>query len=334
MKIAVDVMSGENEPEVLIKGALQAVDESDVEIILVGDEGRIYSELKKHKDKGNQVSVVHSSEVILMNETPAKACRKKPDASVMVASQLVAKKKADGFFSPGNTGATITASLLNIKRVQGVSRPAIAIMVPTAKGHTLLLDAGANVDSTPKNIVQFAIMGDVFMKHIVGVNEPKVALLNIGEEDKKGNELSLKAYELLKTVDFNFVGNIEGHDVYEGNVDVIVCDGFIGNIVLKLSEGLGDVMMRLIKNEIIRNFSSRFGAFMARGAFRNVKNRLSAETYGGAPLLGINGCAIVGHGNTGAIATKNGIHTAVKMVKANINQLIKENTKRFMEDAE
>ena len=334
MKIAVDVMSGESDPEVLIKGAVAALYDSDVEVALVGDEKTIFNILKQQEYPSKRVSVVHASDVITMDESPAKACRSKQDASVMVASNLVAKKEADGFFSPGNTGATLTASLMNIKRISGVSRPAIAIMIPTVKGHTLLLDAGANVDCTPKYMAEFGIMGEIFMKHVIGVKNPKIALLNIGEESKKGNELVLKSYEIMKEIDFNFVGNVEGHEVFEGEVDVIVCDGFTGNVVLKLSEGLGSIIMRLIKNEIIQNFSYRLGAYMAKGAFHNVKKRLNPETYGGAPLLGINGCSIVGHGSTNEIATKNGIHTAEKIINAGINTLIKDHIKQYLKDVE
>jgi len=334
MKIAVDVMSGESEPAVLIQGALQAVKESDTEVILVGDERVIEKELAHCSITNERVSIVHADEVIAMTEPPAKACRNKRNSSIMIASNLVAKEEADGFFSPGNTGATVTASLLNIKRIQGVVRPAIAIMVPTVKGHTLLLDAGANVDCTPIHLVQFAIMGEIFIKNVIGVANPKVGLLSIGEEDHKGNELSQKAFELLKNIDFNFIGNIEGHDVFEGDVDVIVCDGFIGNIVLKLSEGLGSALMRLLKEEIMKNYSYRLGALMAKGAFRNVKERMTPATYGGAPLLGVNGCAIVGHGSSKELATKNGIFTAVKMVKAGINQLFKSQITSYLKDIE
>ncbi|HEO66087.1 MAG TPA: phosphate acyltransferase PlsX [Spirochaetes bacterium] len=324
MKIAVDVMSGESPPKTLIQGALKAVEESDVEVVLVGDETTIYKELEQHSQSYKQISVVHASEIIAMDESPAKACRKKKDASVMVAGALVAKKKTDGFFSPGNTGATLASSLFSIKRIEGVKRPALASILPTVKGYAILLDAGANVDSDPEHLAQFAIMGEIFVKKILEIPEPRVGLLNIGEEDIKGNELSQKAFEIIKTIDFNFIGNIEGHDIFEGDVDVIVCDGFTGNIVLKLSEGLGSVVMRLIKNEMIKNYKYRLGAYMAKSALRSVKERFNPATYGGAPLLGINGCALVGHGNTGELATKNAILTTAKMARAKLDKLIKK----------
>ncbi|GMT49661.1 MAG: phosphate acyltransferase [bacterium] len=329
MKIAVDVMSGENPPETLIRGALKAVEESNIEVVLVGDEATIHKELEQHSQANEKISVVHASEIIAMDESPAKACRKKKDSSVMVAGALVAKKKADGFFSPGNTGATLASSLMNIKRVEGVKRPALATILPTVKGYAIILDAGANVDSDPEHLAQFAIMGEIFMQKILEIPEPRIGLLNIGEEDKKGNELSQKAFEIIKTIDFNFIGNIEGHDIYEGDVDIIVCDGFIGNIVLKLSEGLGSVVMRLIKNEMIKNYKYRLGAFMARDALRSVKERFNPATYGGAPLLGINGCALVGHGNTGELATTNAIITTAKMANAKLDKLIKKSISQY-----
>ncbi len=333
MKIAVDVMSGESAPDVLIQGAIKAVSESDVEVIIVGDEAIIQKELEIHpEDIRSRISIKHTNEIVSMNEAPAKACRSKKNASVMIASKLVADKEVDGFFSPGNTGATLAASLLNIKRIDGVLRPAIAIIVPTLKGHTLLLDGGATVDCSAKYLAQFAIMGEIFMRRILEVKEPKIALLSIGEEDHKGNEVSQKAFEICKKIRFNFVGNVEGHDLFEGDVDVIVCDGFIGNIVLKVSEGLSSILMRLIKEEIIKNYAFRLGAFMAKGAFKNVKEKLQPDTYGGAPLLGINGCALVGHGSSGALSTKNAIFTTAKMAKADINTIIKENIDYYMRD--
>lgn len=333
MKIAVDVMSGEKSPEVLIDGALHAVEASkSIEVLLVGDENLIESILKKKTYQKNRVEIIHASDVISMKESPATACRRKKDSSVMVASKLVADKKAAGFFSPGNTGATLTASLMNIKRIEGVSRPAIATILPTLDNFTLLLDAGANVDCTPIQLAEFSIMGEIFMKYVLDVVEPKVGLLNIGEEDQKGNEVSQKTFEILKHIDFNFVGNIEGHDIFEGSVDVVVCDGFIGNIVLKVSEGLGSVVMRLIKHEMIQNFKYRFGAFMAKDALLKVKERFNPKTYGGAPLLGVNGCAMVGHGSSDETATMNGILTTAKMAKAGIHKIIKQNILEYLED--
>ncbi len=332
MNIAVDVMSGENHPSILIKGAIDAIINSNVSLVFVGDEKVISKELDKYSTNiTNRISIEHAPEVIGMNESPAKACRKKKKSSIMVATQLIADKKADGMFSPGNTGATMTASLFNIKRIKGVVRPAIAVILPTLKGSTLLLDGGASVDCSPQSLVQFAVMGEIFMKYIVDIKYPTISLLSIGEEDHKGNDASQKAFKIMKSVNFNFVGNIEGHNVFEGDVDVIVCDGFIGNIVIKLSEGLGSVLMRLIKNEIMESFSYRLGAFMAKGAFRNVKNRLHPATYGGAPLLGVNGCVIIGHGSTGELATKNGVLTTIKLAKTKINNLIADRIKSYIE---
>ncbi len=321
MIIAVDVMSGESDPELLIQGSLEAVEHADIQVILVGDEKIIKRHIRSHNP---QVSIIHSPEIINMDESPATACRKKKNASVMVASNLVAQKKADGFFSPGNTGATLTASLMNIKRVPGVMRPAIAVILPTASRYSLLIDAGANVDCTPQHLAQFAIMGEVFVRNILNVREPVVGLLNIGEEDKKGNEISQKTFELLKSIDISFKGNIEGHDVTEGTVDVIVCDGFIGNICLKVLEGLGSVVLRMIKDEMIKNFKNRLGALLSRNALRRVKERFDPSTYGGAPLLGINGCAIVGHGKSNNISTKNGILTTAKMAKLDLSKQIQD----------
>lgn len=329
MKIVVDLMSGERDPKILLNGALEALEENEElkKLILVGDENYIQGSIPPSlKDR---IEIHHSSEVIGMNEAPVKASRQKKESSVVIASKLVGTKQADGLFSPGNTGATVTSALLHIKRIEGVNRPAIAIAIPTSKGYSILLDAGATVDSDPKHIVQFALMGEIFARLVLGIENPKVGLLNIGQEDQKGNEVSRKAFQMLKTIDFNFIGNIEGQEIYGGEVDVIVCDGFIGNVILKLSESLAGLVLRLIKKEMLHSFTNRLGAFLSKSALLNVKERISPDSYGGAPLLGIQGCVMVGHGTTGQTATKNAILTTAQMIQSRVSQQIAENIREY-----
>ena len=319
IKISLDVMSGELGPEEFMIGVMEALKEEEgFEVILVGA-NEVLEDLLEKRGGGfleGRVRVVDAKEVIGMGEkNPAKACRWKEDSSVMVASRLVREGEAEGFFSLGNTGATLAASMLNMKRLKGVIRPALMAILPTLKLDTILIDVGANVDCGAKVLCQFGLMGQIFSRLILSRSDPKVGLLNIGEEDQKGNEIVQKAYELMRGMDFNFVGNVEGNDLYKGDFDVVVCDGFIGNIVLKLSEGLGSMVFQSIKNVIVQNFRYRLGAYMSKGALLEVKRKYSSESYGGALLLGVDGYVVVGHGKGGRMATKNAILMLVRMIR-------------------
>ncbi len=326
MQIALDAMAGDHGPEELIAGALLAVEETGVNISLVGDEEIIAVHLEK-LDPGSKmssrVSVVHSSQVIEMNEHPVNAIRKKKDSSVMVAFELVRQGQADAAVSAGNSGATMAAGVRKLGRLKGISRPGIASLFPTLKKPVVLMDIGANVDCRAQHLFQFAVMASAF-SGILDNKYPRVGLLTIGEEIGKGNSLIKETYPLLKNSSMNFIGNVEGRDIYQGNVDVIICDGFVGNVCLKVSEGLAEAAMMMLKDEIVKSLLAKIGYLLARHAFKSFKKRVDYAEYGGAPLLGINGTGIICHGKSSSHAIKNAIIEAAKMVKRNLNQNILE----------
>lgn len=331
MKIAVDVASADNPLEHLVVGCVDAVNEhNDVEVIIIGDEVRITKTLGRHNFDGSRVSVVHTDEVINMDESPASAVKAKKNASVMIAARLVGKGEADGFFSPGNTGATLAASLLEIGRLKDVLRPAIATPMPHETGHFTILDAGANVDCTPEYLVQFAIMGEAYARHYYGIDNPKVALLSVGQERSKGNTLTKKTYERLEKIPFNFVGNIESDEMYKKNAaDVVVADGFDGNVALKTAEGVAKLILKTIKRSVKKSIFSAIGAMLMKGAFEKVKDMLSSERYGSAPLLGVKGCVLIGHGNSSSLAVKNSILATARYIEVKVNDHISENLKLY-----
>ncbi len=322
MQIALDAMAGDNGPEELIAGALLATKEADLRVSLVGDEVL----LKKHldrlapdSDKADAIKIVHASQVIKMSENPVNAIRKKKDSSVMVAFDLVRQGQADAVVSAGNSGATMAAGVRKLGRLKGVSRPGIASLFPTQKKPVILMDIGANVDCRPQHLYQFAVMASAYSR-VRDISRPTVGLLSIGEETGKGNSLVKESYPLLENSSLNFIGNVEGRDVFQGDVDVIVCDGFVGNICLKISEGLADAMMQMLKDEIVKSLPAKVGYLLARPAFKAFKKRVDYAEYGGAPLLGINGTGLICHGKSNSHAMKNAIIGASKMVKLNINQ--------------
>lgn len=321
MHIALDAMGGDHGPEELIAGALLAVEQAHLDVSLVGDEVLLRSFLDKiapNPEISSRVHIVHSSQVVEMNEHPVEAIRKKKDSSIMVAFDLVRKKEADAAVSAGNSGATMAAAVRVLGRLAGVSRPGIASFFPTLKKPVVLMDVGANVDCRPLHLYQFAVMASCFSR-IFDIEKPRVGLLTIGEEGGKGNQLVKETYPLLQNSSLNFIGNVEGRDVFLGDVDVIVCDGFVGNICLKVSEGLAEAAMLMLKNEILKSLPAKIGYLLARPAFRTFKKRVDYAEYGGAPLLGINGTGIVCHGKSNAQAIKNAILEATKMVKNNVN---------------
>lgn len=324
MIVAVDAMGGDKAPLINIEGALYAAREGLADVILVGDQAVLTSYVQKMDTHGLPISIHHASQVIEMHEAPAQACRQKKDSSLMVCAQLVAEKKADAFISAGNSGAAMAASLMQMKRINGIIRPAIASLFPTIQGKSLILDVGANVDSKPEHLVQCAIMGSVYMQHIYGVVSPRVGLLSIGEEESKGNALTGETFALLRKTSLNFIGNIEGRDIPFGAVDVIVCDGFVGNVVIKLSEGLAFAVLSFLKDEIKKNIIRKAGYFLLHGAFSEMKKKIDFNEYGGAPLLGIDGDAIICHGASDALAIKNAIRVATEFVKHRVNDAIRD----------
>ncbi len=326
MQIALDAMGGDYGSEELIAGALLAVRQTGFCVSLVGDEAL----LNKHLDTlapdsktAKLIKIVHSSQVIEMNEHPVDAIRKKKDSSIMVAFDLVRRGEADAAVSAGNSGATLAAASRKLGRLDGISRPGIASIFPTLKKPVVMMDIGANVDCRPQHLFQFGVMAAAFSR-INDVKNPRVGLLSIGEETGKGNSLIKETYPLLEKSSLNFIGNVEGRDVFQGDVDVIVCDGFVGNVCLKVSEGLAEAAMQMLRDEIVKSFRAKIGYLLARHAFKAFKKRVDYAEYGGAPLLGIDGIGIICHGKSSSHAIKNAILEAVKMAKGNINKDILE----------
>ena len=321
IKVALDAMGGDRAPSQIIKGAIEAVNQLDVHVILVGDD----SVIKQHIDEDHpNISIVHARESILMDESPLQAYRKKKDSSIHVGLHLVKDKKADAFLSAGNTGAVMSCSLFILGRIPGVDRPALASMIPTKKGNALMLDMGSTVDSKPIHLEQYAVMGHFFSSQVLHVNKPKVGIINIGEEEEKGNQLVQETFSLLKeNKTLNFVGNLEGKDILFHKADVIVCDGFVGNTLLKFGEGLVEFILSEIKNGILNgSILSKLGGMLLKPVFKKIKKRIDYEEYGGAPLLGINGVSLVAHGKSKEKAIYNAIRTAAECVETKMIQKI------------
>ena len=323
IKIAVDAMGSDQAPAVEIDGAVQAAAQYGVSIALVGQEDRIHDLLRKHDVGGLPIEVVHASEVITMEDSAATAARRKKDSSIRVAARLVRDAGVSGIVSAGNTGAVMATVKMVLGTLPVVDRPALSTVLPTQKGKpAILLDVGANVDCKPHHLEQFAIMGDIYSRAIFGIRRPRVGLLSIGEEDSKGNELTKEAFKSLKRAPINFIGNVEGRDIFRGDVDVIVCDGFTGNVALKLSEGLIETFTAMLGQELKKTLSAKVGYIFAQKAFGEFRRRLDYSEYGGAPLLGIKGITIVCHGRSNANAIKNAIRVANEFCKHNVNSAI------------
>ncbi len=324
MKIVVDAMGGDYAPVEIVKGALEAARDFETDIIFVGDEQKVRAELAKYNAGKLPVSVVHAPEVIEMGEPPAVALRKKKDSSVMIGAKLVKDGIGDAFVSAGNTGAVMGAALLGLGRIKGIHRPAVASVFPTIKGFALILDMGANAGCDPQNLQQFAVMGNIYSSKILGVDKPKIGLLNIGEEETKGNPLYREAYKLIKQSNLNFIGNIEGRDISSDVADVIVCDGFVGNVVLKFGEGLAKDLMSMIKEELGKNILVKIGAALVFSQAKGLRKKTDYEEYGGAPLLGVNGICIICHGSSRARAVKNAVRVAKECVERKVVECIKK----------
>jgi phosphate acyltransferase len=322
MKIALDAMGGDFAPEVTVAGAIEAVSEYDLQVILVGDEEKIGAFLKGRRHPADRISIVHCTQAAGMDEAPTFVLRKKKDSSIRRAIELVKSGQADGVVSAGNSGVAMAMAFVLLGKIEGIDRPAIATFMPALTGLFVLIDAGANVDCKPINLLEFAYMGEAYYRAMFNSPSPRVALLSIGEEDTKGNELTKEAFKLLKKAGINFIGNIEGKDIFSGKADIIVCDGFIGNIVLKTSEGLADTIMKMLKFEIAAIKTGKLGYLMIKPALRNFKKRTDYDEYGGAPLLGINGSCIISHGRSSAKAIKHAIRVAAEMSRQRLHEKI------------
>ena len=332
ISIAVDAMGGDHAPAAIVEGALAAARHLDIRVALVGQTAAVQNALDAYPDAGSlPVSIVDAPDVIEMADAPAAALRRKPRASIRVAADLVARGDASALFSAGHTGATVMAAYSAFGMIPGVDRPALATTIPTRERPAVLLDAGASVECRPQHLLQFAIMGSVYARLALGADRPRVGLLSIGEEETKGNELTRDAHRLLKASPLNFIGNVEGREIYSGVADVIVCDGFTGNVVLKTSEGLVDTVEALLGDELQGTFSSQVGYLLSRRAFRRFQRRVDYSEFGGAPLLGVAGLAIVGHGRSSVKAVRNAIAMAYRFVQSDFIQRVERDISRATE---
>ena len=330
MRISIDAMGGDHAPREIVAGTLQAAEEIQgiEKLFLVGDETAIRTELAKHKGKVPAcIEIIHASEVVGMGESPAVAIRRKKDSSIARSIELVKDGKADAIFSAGNTGAAVAAATLKLRTLEGVSRPAIAAIMPTPRDPFVLLDAGANPDSTPEMLQQYAVMGSIYSREILGVEKPSVGLLSIGGEAAKGNETTKKTFGLLEATHLNFVGNVESGDLFAGDVSVAVCDGFVGNVVLKTSEAVARMISNWLKTMFRANPLRILGYLLSRGVFKEMKQHADPSSHGGAPLLGANGVVIIGHGSSNALATYNAIRVAAAAIDHKLNHLIEAELK-------
>ena len=320
MQIAVDVMGGDLGPEEIIRGVIHAASKRDgsTSFILVGDQEIIKTELSRHRNLPAGIECRHSSQIIEMTDKPRDIYRRKPDASVVVAARLVKEKEADAFISIGNTGAAMAAAIFTLRPIPGIDRPAIALPLPSLSGQILLLDAGATVDCVPHQLLQFAVMGQIYMRNVLGRDNPSVGLLSNGSEPTKGNDLVKQAHVLLRKNITHFIGNVEGMDVFRGKSDVVICDGFAGNVVLKTAEGVVEMVLSLIKTELNRHRWMKLFLFPLRKGIKKVRERLDYRAFGGAPLLGVNGVCIIGHGRSDALAIENAIKVAETSVRNNL----------------
>ncbi|MCK4911999.1 MAG: phosphate acyltransferase PlsX [Thermodesulfovibrionales bacterium] len=332
MRVAIDAMGGDDAPLVNVDGAIDAVEkQEDLEVILVGIEPVVRKHLDSRKYKGSRISIHHAPDVVKMDDPPSLAVRRKKDSSMRKAFDLVREGKADAVVSAGNSGAMMGMSLFLLGRAEGVDRPAFAALMPSYSKPFLLLDAGANVDCSPDNIIQFALMGNAYSRLVVGVDRPRVSLLSIGEEQMKGNVLIKESTKILLELGMNFTGNVEPKDAYMGVSDVIVCDGFVGNIFLKTSEGLAEFVMRLLKREMGRSVAAKMGYLFMRSVLKNVKKETAYEEYGGAPLLGIKGAVVVCHGRSTSKAIMNAIMIASEFASKNVHKAISKDIKMLVD---
>ena len=326
VKIAVDAMGGDYAPSEMVKGAVEALKKKEqVSIILVGQEDKVKKELSSYSYPEERLSVVHASEVIETEEPPVNAIRKKKDSSIVVGMNLVKRQEADAFVSAGSSGAILVGGQVIVGRIRGIERPPLAPLIPTEKGVSLLIDCGANVDARPSNLVQFARMGSIYMEHVIGIKHPRVAIVNIGAEEEKGNALVKETFPLLKACDdINFIGSIEAREIPHGGADVIVSEAFVGNVILKLYEGVGATMLSMVKQGMMSSLRSKIGALLVKPALKETMKAFDASQYGGAPLLGLKGLVVKTHGNSKANEVCNSIIQCVTFKEQQINEKIKE----------
>ncbi len=324
IKIAIDAMGGDFAPSHPVAGAVLAAREYGAHLILVGRRDAIEPELAKHRARGLPIEIVHASEAVAMDESPVTAFRRKKDSSIRVAATLVRDGRAAGVVSAGNTGAVMTTVKMICGVLEGVERPALCAVVPNLKGASVWLDIGANIDCRPEHLVQFAIMGHLYSREVLGVRNPRVGLMSIGEEDSKGNEVTREAFRALKETPLNFIGNVEGRDIFNGKADVIVCDGFIGNVSLKAVESAAEAILHFMKEEISKSLLAKVGYVLARPAFRSFRKKVDYAEYGGVPLLGVRGAAIICHGGSSVRAIKNAVRVTLDFVRNRVNDRIHE----------
>ena len=317
-------MGGDHGCGVVIEGAMRAIqaDKRITALFLVGDKAQIHAALPRGGFRDHRMRVVHASEVLTMDDKPAAAVRRKKDCSIVRAVELVHEAKADAVVSPGNTGGIFAAATFRLGRIPGVERGGIATIIPTPEHHFVLLDSGANIECKPVHLAQYAVMGSIYSREVLGCRNPRVGILSIGTEDSKGNELTLEAFKLCKLLELNFIGNVEGHDLFKDRVDVVVCDGFVGNIVLKTCESLAVAMFSMLKTELTASARRQLGALLAQNAFRAIRRRLDPEVHGGAPLLGFNGAVLKAHGSARERAIASAIRVTIDNLQHKVNQLI------------
>jgi phosphate acyltransferase len=333
IKIAVDGMGGDNAPHSEVEGAILAARELDVRVVLVGKESVLAPLVKAAGGSALPIEIHNATQVVTMDEAPTVALRKKKDSSIRIAAELVRDGIVSGLVSAGNTGAVMAISKMVVGCVPGVDRPALATVLPTLTGHAVLLDVGANVSCKPHHLVQFAVMGDLFSRKIIGIRSPRIGLMSVGEEESKGNELTKEVYKALKQTRLNFLGNVEGRDIYNGRADVIVCDGFTGNVALKTSEGLIEAVLKLLKDELSSNLQAMLGALLSQQSFKRLKKRLDYSEYGGAPLIGLRGVSIICHGRSNGNAIKNAIRVAKEFAVHNVYAELEAEISKLDHDA-
>jgi len=325
--IAIDAMGGDNAPNEIVKGAVEALKEIESNILLIGDEDKIQNVLKTLTYDKERIDIIHTTEIIENEDKPVKAIKSKGDSSMVVGLKQVREKKVDALVSAGNTGALLAGGLLKVGRIKGIERPALGSVYPTYSGISVLIDAGANADCKPRNLNEFGLMGSIYAESVLGINTPKVGLVNIGAEEGKGNSLVIEAYGLLKESSINFIGNVEAREVPMGAADVIVCDGFTGNVILKLSEGVAKSMGSMIKEAFMKNPLTKIAALIVKSGMDTFKKKLDYTEYGGAPLLGVKGAIVKAHGSSNAKAIKNAIKYAERYAVNNVVDKIVESLK-------